>query len=60
MPLLSEDLRSYAQATRSTGKDPLVQIWVDGQAKQQRVIDILNALAGAEIQTVTFSDLADE
>jgi biopolymer transport protein ExbD len=36
-----------------------VQLWVDGGANQQRVIDVLNALVGAGISSVTFTDLVD-
>jgi len=59
LPLLTEDLRSYSQAAEAAGTDPLVQIYADGNAEQQRVIDVLNALAGVGIQRVTFTDLLD-
>jgi biopolymer transport protein ExbD len=40
-----------------TGARPRVQIRVDGDAVQQRVTDIFNALAGAQITEITFTDL---
>ncbi len=57
LPLLSDHLALYATATRGANEEPLVQIYVDGEASQQRVIDVLNALAKVNIQGVTFTDL---
>jgi biopolymer transport protein ExbD len=59
LPLLTADLRTYASAAKSAGSKPLVQLYVDGGANQQRVIDVLNVLAGVEITNVTFTDLLD-
>ncbi len=59
VPLLSSQLKLYADAARASASTPLVQIYVDGGANQQRVIDVLNALAGADITSVTFTDLVD-
>ena len=49
----------YSSAAKGSNSKPIVQLYVDGEAKQQRVIDVLNALAGAGIATVTFTDLVD-
>ena len=57
VPLLSSQLRLYADAARAANTTPVVQIYVDGDATQQRVIDVLNALAGVNINSVTFTDL---
>jgi len=59
LPMLKERLDSYAQAARAGGKEPMVQLWVDGEANQQRVIDAINCLASANIHSVTFTDLVD-
>lgn len=59
LPLLTADLQTYASAAKSADSKPLVQLYVDGGANQQRVIDVLNALAGVEITNVTFTDLVD-
>lgn len=59
VPLLFADLQAYAAAAKSAGTDPLVQIYVESEARQQRVIDVLNALAGVGISKVTFTDLID-
>lgn len=59
VPLLTADLRTYAAALKASNQEPLVQIYVDGAASQQRVIDVLNALAGVEITKVTFTSVTD-
>ncbi len=59
LPLLVSQLDLYSAAARSAGSNPLVQIYVDPGATQQRVIDVLNALAGANITSVTFTDLIE-
>lgn len=59
VPLLDGQLDLYAAAARSAGSNPLVQVYVDPGATQQRVIDVLNALAGAGITSVTFTDLVE-
>ena len=59
LPLLSGQLDMYASAARAASATPLVQIYADGDATQQRVIDVLNALAGVNINSVTFTDLLD-
>ncbi len=60
LPLLASHLELYMGALRGTREKPLVQIWVDPGAPQQRVIDVLNALAAAEIANVTFTDLVEK
>lgn len=60
LPLLRERLDSYAQGARAGGRQPMVQVWADGEAQQQRLIDVINCLAGAKIQSVTFTDLLDK
>jgi biopolymer transport protein ExbD len=59
VPLLDSQLDLYSAAARSAGSNPLVQVYVDPGATQQRVIDVLNSLAGAEISSVTFTDLVE-
>ena len=59
VPLLESQLDLYASAALSAGSKPLVQVYVDPGALQQRVIDVLNALAGAGIASVTFTDLVE-
>jgi biopolymer transport protein ExbD len=57
LPLLSGALNLYASAGKAAGSRPLVQVHADDGASQQRVIDVLNALAGAGISAVTFTEL---
>lgn len=59
LPLLAKQLDLYASASRGANEVPLVQIHVDGDAAQQRVIDVLNALAKEKIHSVTFTDLLE-
>lgn len=59
LPLLRSALEIYATAARAADQKPLVQIYAEGEATQQRVIDVLNALAGESITSVTFTDLVD-
>lgn len=59
LPLLTGQLEMYASAARAANTKPLVQIYADGKASQQRIIDVLNALAGVNISAVTFTDLLD-
>jgi biopolymer transport protein ExbD len=59
VPLLDSQLDLYSAAARSAGSNPLVQVYVDPGAIQQRVIDVLNSLANAGITSVTFTDLVE-
>lgn len=59
LPLLRQQLEMYSSAAKAADSQPLVQIYVEGDAQQQRVVDVLNALAGAQINKVTFTDLVD-
>ena len=59
VPMLTADLRTYAAALKASNQEPLVQVYVDGAASQQRVIDVLNALAGVDITKVTFTSVTD-
>ena len=60
LPQLKERLDLYANAARASDQQPMVQVWVDGETQQQRLIDVINCLAGAKIQSVTFTDLLDK
>lgn len=59
LTLLLSQLALYYDAARSAGNDPLVQVYVDEETIQQRVIDVLNALAKTGITKVTFTDLVE-
>ena len=60
LPMLKERLDMYVSSTRAADKEPVVQIWVDNEAVQQRVIDVMNCLASAQIKSITFTDLVDK
>ncbi|MFK7850286.1 MAG: ExbD/TolR family protein [Akkermansiaceae bacterium] len=59
LPLLMGQLVLYRAAAQSAGDTPVVQLWVDPRAVQQRVVDVLNTLAAAGIVSVTFTDLLE-
>lgn len=59
LPVLSQRLELYKSIATQSETEALVQLKVDGKAVQQRVIDVLNALAKAEITKITFTDLLD-
>jgi len=59
LPNLGQRLDLHKSVADTQSQKALVQIRVDGDAVQQRVIDVLNALAGARITEITFTDLND-
>lgn len=52
---LEAELDRYKALTDATGNKPLVIVSADDEAKQQRFIDLMNALARVGITTVTLS-----
>lgn len=52
---METELDRYKELTDATGNKPLVIISADDEAKQQRFIDLMNALARVGITTVTLS-----
>lgn len=56
---LKNRLDSLVTAAKAGAQEPIVQIWADGEAEQQRVVDVLNCLASVRITKVTFTDLVD-
>lgn len=59
LPVLGQRLDIHKSVADTASQKALVQIRVDGEAVQQRVIDVLNALAGAGITEITFTDFQD-
>lgn len=56
MAQLDAKLREIQKASFEDGSDVVVVIWAAPKCKQQRVIDVLNTLAGLGISKVTFTD----
>jgi len=52
---MESELDRYRQLTDATNKKPLVIVSSDDDAKQQRFIDLMNALARVGITTITLS-----
>ena len=57
LPLLDSRLEIYAAAAQAGSSKPLVQVYVEAEAEQQVVSDVLNHLAKHDITSVTFTDL---
>jgi biopolymer transport protein ExbD len=57
LPLLLMQLDLYKTAAISSGDIPKVILEVDENVRQQRTIDVLNALAAAGISSVAFNEL---
>lgn len=60
MPLLASRLELYAGQARAIGQEPLVQVFVENEAKQQRAITVIDTLRSQGISKVTFTDLINE
>ena len=60
LPLLAQRLDEVALGARASGQEPLVQVFVDGEAEHQRAIDVINTLRKKEITKITFTDLVDQ
>ena len=59
VPLLSQRVELYKSTADLAGSTPVVQLSIDGEAQQQRVLDVLNCLARNQIKSVTFTDLIE-
>jgi len=59
LPQLGAELKFYKDGVDAAGANPLVQIYASDECSHQRVIDVLNALAGVKINSVTFTDLTE-
>lgn len=60
LPLLEDRLKFYQQAVEAMGEKCLVIIEAHDEVKTQRVVDVLNTLAGLEISNVSFKDPVDQ
>lgn len=54
LPNLSGRLRIYRSASLISGQKPVVKLKIEEETRQQRVTDVLNALAGERIEDITF------
>lgn len=59
LPQLLSQLELYSAAAKSAGDTPSVMLRLDENVRQQRVIDVLNAFAAAEISMVAIDDLVN-
>ena len=59
LPQLSNRLNEYSSMAQSSGAKPIIQIFASPECPQQQVIDVLNCIRGANINTVTFTDTGE-
>ncbi len=55
LPALEDTLSLYKEASKSLGQDAVVTIQPADQALHKRIIDVLNACAGADIKNISFT-----
>jgi len=53
------DAGEYSSLAESSGNEPVIQIFVSQECPQQQVIDVLNCIRGANINTMTFTDIGN-
>lgn len=56
---LVDTLGRYRAASDASKNKALITIWAHNKSKHQRVIDVMNACAGAGIENVTFASSKD-
>jgi biopolymer transport protein ExbD len=59
LPELIATLMRYRLASEASKNPPLVTIWAEDETLHQRVIDVMNACASADIRNVTFTASAE-
>jgi len=57
---MEAELTRYKELTDATNNKPIVIISADDSSKQQRFVDLLNALARVDITTVTLSGFSSD
>jgi len=57
--LLDARLATYKSGCDLANTEPVIQIKVSSEVKQQRVLDVLNALKKNEIKAATFTDFTE-
>lgn len=60
MPELFATLKRFKEAARANRSEALITIAADDQSIHQRIVDVLNVCARAEITGVTFADAGDD
>lgn len=60
VPLLTAKVSEYAEAAKLTNSNAIVIVSSDDGAKGQRFIDVIDALAGAGIKSVTLSGFTEK
>lgn len=55
LPKLRKRIKVYTKQVTAAGTEPSVQLYVDPETRQERVVDVLNALASEKISKVAFT-----
>jgi len=59
VPLLTSELETYKAACDLASAIPVIQVKIEPEVKQQRVLDVLNSISSFKIDRVTFTDFAE-
>ena len=60
LPTLLATLKRFKESCNANKTEAMVTVDVEDQAKHQRIVDVLNACAQADIRSVTFSGITEE
>ena len=60
VPSLLKKVQTYAEVCKATDNEPIVIVAADDESVQQRFVDVVNALAKADIHTVTLTGFRSE
>ena len=60
LPALIEELERYKEATQTLESKPIVIVAAENEAKHQRLVDVMNALAKVGIENVTMTGFREE
>jgi biopolymer transport protein ExbD len=60
LPTLLATLKRFKESCNANKTEAMVTVDVEDQAKHQRIVDVLNACAQADIRGVTFSGITEE
>lgn len=59
LPLLAQRLKAYVAAAELRGEEPAVQIYAEPDARQARVLEVLDVLRRQGIEKLTLTDLVE-
>ena len=60
LPTLLATLKRFKESCNANKTEAMVTVDVEDQAKHQRIVDVLNACAQADIRSVTFTGITED